>query len=143
MPQGSSIRSRAKVSIGRSSRPGGGLDFGEPPQVAVLRELAEESGYEGEIVGLADVTDRVLTDSDGGGRLHAIRIVYRVRVTGGERRDEIDGSTDTCDWFSLDDASRLNLGGLARHALTLAAAHAGEGSTVIPGVPSRLDDSGS
>jgi ADP-ribose pyrophosphatase YjhB (NUDIX family) len=123
--------------------PGGGLDFGEPPQVAVLRELAEESGYEGEIVGLADVTDRVLTDSDGGGRLHAIRIVYRVRVTGGERRDEIDGSTDTCDWFSLDDASRLNLGGLARHALTLAAAHAGEGSTVIPGVPSRLDDSGS
>jgi ADP-ribose pyrophosphatase YjhB (NUDIX family) len=99
--------------------PGGGLEFGEPPDVAVIRELAEESGYEGEVVGLADVTDRVLTDSDGGGRMHAIRIVYRVRVTGGERRDEIDGSTDTCGWFTRDEASRLNLGGLAKHALTL------------------------
>ena len=102
--------------------PGGGLEFGEPPEVAVIRELAEESGYQGEVVGLADVTDRVLTDSEGGGRMHAIRIVYRVRVTGGELRDEIDGSTDTCRWVTLEEASRLNLGGLAKHALTLAAA---------------------
>ena len=104
--------------------PGGGLEFGEPPEVAVLRELAEESGYEGEVVGLADVTDRVVTDSEGGGRMHAIRIVYRVRVTGGELRDEVDGSTDTCAWFTLDEASRLNLGGLAQHALSLAEAGA-------------------
>lgn len=101
--------------------PGGGLEFGEPPEVAVIRELAEESGYLGEVEGLADVTDRVLTDSEGGGRMHAIRIVYRVRVTGGELRDEIDGSTDTCGWFTPDEASRLNLGSLAKHALTLAA----------------------
>jgi ADP-ribose pyrophosphatase YjhB (NUDIX family) len=105
--------------------PGGGLEFGEPPEVAVIRELAEESGYQGEVVGLADVTDRVLTDSDGGGRMHAIRIVYRVRVTGGELRDEVDGSTDTCGWFTPDEASRLNLGSLAKHALELAAAAGG------------------
>jgi ADP-ribose pyrophosphatase YjhB (NUDIX family) len=101
--------------------PGGGLEFGEPPEEAVLRELAEESGYQGEVVGLADVKDRVVTDSEGGGRMHAIRIVYRVRVIGGDLRDEIDGSTDTCAWFTLEEASGLNLGGLARHALTLAA----------------------
>ena len=100
--------------------PGGGLEFGEPPEEAVLRELAEESGYEGEVVGLVDVKDRVVTDSEGGGRMHAIRIVYRVRVIGGDLRDEIDGSTDTCAWFTPEEASRLNLGGLARHALTLA-----------------------
>jgi 8-oxo-dGTP diphosphatase len=123
--------------------PGGGLEFGESPDVAVLRELTEESGYKGELVRLADVTDRVLTDSDGGGRLHAIRIIYRVRITGGERRDEIDGSTDTCDWFSLEDATRLNLGGLARHALTLAAADALERPAVIPAIPTALDDTGS
>ena len=105
--------------------PGGGLEFGEPPEEAVLRELAEESGYQGEVVGLADVKDRVVTDSEGGGRMHAIRIVYRVKVTGGDLRDEIDGSTDTCAWFSLEEASRLNLGGLAKHALSLAAAEAG------------------
>src|SRR5258705_9502842 len=104
--------------------PGGGLDFGEPPEVAVIRELAEESGYQGEVVGLADVTDRVLTDSEGGGRMHAIRIVYRVRVTGGELRDEVDGSTDTCGWFTPAEAARLNLGGLAKHAADLEAAPA-------------------
>jgi 8-oxo-dGTP diphosphatase len=105
--------------------PGGGLEFGEPPEQAVLRELAEESGYQGEVVGLADVKDRVVTDSEGGGRMHAIRIVYHVRVIGGDLRDEIDGSTDTCAWFSLDEASQLNLGGLAKHALSLAVAETG------------------
>jgi ADP-ribose pyrophosphatase YjhB (NUDIX family) len=123
--------------------PGGGLEFGEPPEVAVLRELAEESGYQGEVVGLADVKDRVVTDSDGGGRMHAIRIVYRVRVTGGEARDEVDGSTDTCDWFALDAASRLNLGGLARHALTLAAAETEGTTTATAAPPPGADDTGS
>ena len=31
--------------------------------------------------------------------MHAIRIVYRVRIVGGELRDETDGSTDTCRWL--------------------------------------------
>jgi len=100
--------------------PGGGLDFGEAPKVAVVRELAEEAGYAGEVVALADVSDRVFRDTQGGDRLHAIRIVYRVRITGGELRDELGGSTDTCAWFSLRAAAGLHLGELARRALALA-----------------------
>ncbi len=106
--------------------PGGGLDFGEAPSVAVLRELAEESGYRGEIIALADVSDRVFADTEKAGRLHAIRIVYRVGITGGELRDEPDGSTDTCAWFTLEEAAGLNLGQLARRAVALAAAERGE-----------------
>ena len=49
-----------------------------------------------------------------GGGLHAVRIVYRVRITGGELRDEVDGSTDTCAWFTREEADRLHLGDLAR-----------------------------
>ena len=35
--------------------PGGGVDFGEHPRDAVLRELAEETGLSGEVVELLEV----------------------------------------------------------------------------------------
>ena len=74
--------------------PGGGLDFGEPPELAVLRELTEETGYVGELEGLIGVSDRVFRDVDGADRLHAIRILYRVRIVGGRaarRTGRVDG----------------------------------------------------
>ena len=97
--------------------PGGGLDFGEAPAIAVLRELTEESGFDGEVIALSDVSDRVFADASDDSRLHAIRIVYRVRITGGALRDEVDGSTDTCEWFTLEAAAELHLGELARRAV--------------------------
>ncbi len=97
--------------------PGGGLDFGEPPEVAVLRELTEETGYDGELEGLMAVGHRMFHDVDGADRMHAIRILYRVRIVGGDLRDEQDGSTDTCRWFTPSEARVLRLGELARQAL--------------------------
>jgi ADP-ribose pyrophosphatase YjhB (NUDIX family) len=99
--------------------PGGGLDFGEAPEAAVLRELAEETGYTGELEGLVGVSDRMFHDVDGADRMHAIRILYRVRIVGGDLRDEPDGSTDTCRWFTPRQARNVRLGELARHALDL------------------------
>ena len=100
--------------------PGGGLDFGESPARAVVRELHEETGYHGEVVTLVDVSDRLFTDLVEDGqtvRMHAIRIVYEMRITGGDLRDEPDGSTDTCRWLALDATSGLRLGELARHTI--------------------------
>lgn len=97
--------------------PGGGLEFGEAPSAAVVRELAEETGYRGEVQRLLEVSDRLFTDVAAADRLHAIRIVYAVAVVGGELRDEADGSTDTCRWFALDEARSLRLGELARHTI--------------------------
>jgi 8-oxo-dGTP diphosphatase len=96
--------------------PGGALEFGEPPEAAVLRELTEETGYTGELDGLVGVIDRLFHD-DARRRLHAIRILYRVRIMDGELRDEPDGSTDTCRWFAPSDTRGLRLGELARYAL--------------------------
>ena len=103
--------------------PGGGLDFGESPASAVIRELAEETGYRGEVIRLVDVSDRLFEDADGtrdldgARRMHAIRIVYDVRIVGGELRDEPDGSTDTCRWFTVDETARVRLTELARRAV--------------------------
>ncbi len=97
--------------------PGGGLEFGESPRAAVLRELEEETGFVGEVERLVDVDDRLFTSRSGAGRMHAIRIVYAVNIVGGSLRDELDGSTDTCRWVAPEEALRLRLGELARHAL--------------------------
>jgi ADP-ribose pyrophosphatase YjhB (NUDIX family) len=99
--------------------PGGGLEFGEAPEDAVLRELAEETGLTGEVECLLDVHDRVIERPDEAERVHAIRIIYRVNVSGGELRDEADGSTDTCAWVDPKEAASLHLGDLARRALGL------------------------
>jgi ADP-ribose pyrophosphatase YjhB (NUDIX family) len=95
--------------------PGGGVDFGESPAHAVLRELTEETGLTGELEGLVDVSDRLFGGT--GDRLHAIRILYAVRITGGELRDERDGSTDTCRWVTAAEARGMRLGELARAAI--------------------------
>jgi ADP-ribose pyrophosphatase YjhB (NUDIX family) len=103
--------------------PGGGIDFGESPATGALRELTEETGYEGEIVELIDVSDHLFHGTVDGrdAPMHAIRIAYHVRIIGGALRDEVDGSTDTCRWYTLEAASRLHLASLARRTLRLLA----------------------
>ena len=41
------------------------------------------------------------------GAFHGIRIVYRMRITGGALRHEVDESTDMAAWFSLDQVREL------------------------------------
>jgi 8-oxo-dGTP diphosphatase len=116
--------------------PGGGLGFGEAPAVAVIRELAEETGYIGEVDTLLDVSDRLFGGSGGSDgasapgvppeRMHAIRIVYAVRITGGALRDEPDGSTDTCRWLTIQETTGLHLGELARREIARLHVRAGE-----------------
>ena len=95
---------------GKWTLPGGGIDFGEDPAAAVLRELAEETGLSGEVVSFAGVHSRVWwghVPGDPADDFHAIRILYRVTVTGGTLRDEVGGSTDSAAWFSRDEIAAL------------------------------------
>jgi ADP-ribose pyrophosphatase YjhB (NUDIX family) len=90
--------------------PGGKIDHGEDPYDAVVREVAEETGYDVEVEELLGMGSRV-HDVDwgipGGAELHTMAVYYRVRPIGGELRDEVDGSTDKAAWIPVADIPQL------------------------------------
>jgi 8-oxo-dGTP pyrophosphatase MutT (NUDIX family) len=92
--------------------PGGGLEPGEEPEDAAVREVEEETGYAvrlGERLGI----DTFLVSGEerldpGDGALLGVRIVYRAEVVGGDLRVEADGSTDDVRWFTPDEVDALD-----------------------------------
>jgi ADP-ribose pyrophosphatase YjhB (NUDIX family) len=110
-----------EVDAGSWTLPGGGVDFGEHPDAAVLRELEEETGYLGQIEAIAGVFSHVYRGSRAaaGADLHFLGILYHVRVTGGTLRDELGGTTDTARWMSSAEIDEVRLVEIARHGVEL------------------------
>ncbi|HEY6745722.1 MAG TPA: DUF2087 domain-containing protein [Mycobacteriales bacterium] len=95
---------------GRWTLPGGGLDFGERPADAVVREVYEETGLHVRVEELLDADAELwtFTKEDGPREAHAVRFVYRVTVVGGTLGVvEVDGSTDDARWWPMSDLPEL------------------------------------
>jgi ADP-ribose pyrophosphatase YjhB (NUDIX family) len=104
--------------------PGGGVNHGEHPRDAAVRETHEETGLDVEIGELLDVVSVHFTGVAPSGRLedyHAIGLVYRA-TTSDEREPgvvEVDGTTAHAAWVPLDDiaSGAVDLGTITAQVL--------------------------
>lgn len=87
------------------SLPGGGVEFEEQPDVGLVREVKEETGFDIAVGPLITVH----TWSNPHGRpdrplpFKAVRVLYAATITGGELGTlEVGGSTDRAAWIPID-----------------------------------------
>lgn len=89
--------------------PGGGIEHGEDPARAAVREVVEETGLIAEITSVRDVVADVVHLARRPIVMHLDRIIYDMRVRGGALRNELAGSTDLARWVPPEDLSTLPL----------------------------------
>jgi len=100
--------------------PGGGLEYGEDPADAVLRELGEETGLSGTAPRLLDVVSDVRRRRSGA-RIFTVRLIYVIDDVTGELAHEAHGTSDEARWVPLDELDSIELMPYARRAIQLAA----------------------
>jgi 8-oxo-dGTP diphosphatase len=109
--------------------PGGGTDFGEQPGIALLRELTEETGQVGRLIGLLGVASHRDAASLGPEGYpidwHGVRAFYRVEVDRPAPLAVVDagGSTDAARWLTVEELAELALTEVTDEALRVAGLH--------------------
>lgn len=91
------------------SMPGGGVEFEESPQEAVVREVMEEAGYVVEVGDPLAIHHFTRPEWGRDGRPYkSLRVVFHARITGGQLgTTEVNGSTDFAEWIPIVDVPSL------------------------------------
>jgi 8-oxo-dGTP diphosphatase len=120
------MRHEGKILLVRSSNPqfdpplwwlpGGGINFGETPENALIREFLEETGLLIHNPQLFDVASDIRERSNGD-LVHTVRIIYKVTWPGGELVHENGGTTQEARWFTHAELHELHMAHFAKDAL--------------------------
>ena len=105
------LSQRTGSGAGRWTLPGGGVDPGEEPSAAVLREVHEETGQDVDEVRLLEVVTRhwVGVSDRGPEDHHAVRLVHSARCAQPTRPvvHDVGGSTADARWVPLGEVAGL------------------------------------
>lgn len=87
------------------SLPGGGVEYDETVEEAVVREVREESGYDVE-VGAPLLVSSFTRPGKDGRPYKSLRIIFGARIVGGTLGTlEVGGTTDFAQWVPVADVS--------------------------------------
>ncbi len=89
-----------KTDRGIWSRPGGGVEFGETFEQAVVREMKEEVGVDVKLTGFTDYTNDI--KAEDGIRKHWVTLGFLGRIKSGKPRVMEPDKHDEVRWFPLD-----------------------------------------
>lgn len=116
--------SRLGHHAGSWTLPGGGIDHGERPTKALVREVREECGIDCEPGDLLDVHDVHFAGTAPSGRhedFHGIHLIFSATVADDARPRvvEVDGTTDAVEWVPVADieSGAVSVLDVVHHAL--------------------------
>lgn len=89
-------RAKHLIEAGKYALPGGYLEKNETIKQGVLRELREESGYNGQIISLFQITDAPNRKNDPSQNVSFVFLIKALKKTG-----QPDKEVTVVKWFSL------------------------------------------